>query len=176
MYRVSDKDCLLLCTSIVLYFQTIFHVSMYFSPIFPVTWMESFTFLSRNLRSTWSALSAHSALPYLRPSHVSRRGKADFLVEERLWGQREGEKKIKTRARKVQEQQFELTSPSLSLASLNPCLFTKCRQSVSCGVKLGRVGTNGATAETRASCHATRGRERDKEIEKKREDKWQNWC
>ena len=98
-------------------------------------------------------------------------------MEERLWSQREGEKKIKTRARKVQEQQFELTSPSLSLtpslshATLNPCLFTKCRQSVSCGVKLGRVATNGATAETHASCHATRGRERDKEIEKKREDK-----
>ena len=107
--------------------------------------------------------------PSRTPPPLPWRGKADFPLEERLGSEREGRKreKIKTRARKVQKQQFELTALSLSL-SLNPCLFTKCRQSVSCGVKLGREPTNGATAETRASCHATRGREGGREGKRSR--------
>ena len=110
--------------------------------------------------------------PSRTPPPLPWRGKADFPLEERLGSEREGRKreKIKTRARKVQKQQFELTALSLSL-SLNPCLFTKCRQSVSCGVKLGREPTNGATAETRAPCHATRGRGGERSRRGRRSDR-----
>ena len=133
--------------------------------------MKIFVCSSRNLERVFSGR------PVLLPPPLPRRGKADFPLEERLGSEREGRekrKKIKTRARKVQEQQFELTALSLSLArspSLNPCLFTKCRQSVSCGVKLGREPTNGATAETRAPCHATRGRGGERSRRGRRSDR-----
>ena len=74
--------------------------------------MKIFGCSSRDLERVFSGR------PVLLPPPLPRRGKADFPLEERLGSEREGRKreKIKTRARKVQKQQFELTALSLSLS------------------------------------------------------------